>query len=126
MDDPPAKTAPLRLTGPPEELYGAYYRPIISYVTAALQSDSAESVAIDGVDFKVAYDADLDLYVGLAGPVIETEGSDLERIQAALAEVLSPSDAREPAAVPRIRDEDGREWSVGADGVIVRLGERWQ
>jgi len=126
MDDPPAKAQPLRLTAPPEELYRAYYRPIIAYVSAALQSDSAESVAIDGVDFKVAYDADLDLYLGVAGTVIETEGSDLERINAALAEVLGATDERERASVPRLRDESGIEWSVGADGVIVRLGERWQ
>lgn len=126
MDDPPAKAQPLRLTVPLEELYRTYYRPVIAYISAALQSDAAESVAIGGVDFKVAYDADMDFHVGVASTIIETEGADLEWIQAVLAEVLGAHNASERPSVPGLRDDSGSEWSVGADGVIVRLGERWQ
>jgi len=52
MDDPPAKAQPLRLTSSPEDLYRAYYRPLLAYVGSALQSDSADTVAIDGLAFR--------------------------------------------------------------------------
>jgi hypothetical protein len=126
MDDPPAKAHSLRLTASSAELYRVYYRPVLAYVSAALESDSAESVVIDGVDFKVAHDADLDVYVGVAGTVIQTEGADPPRVYAEPTQVLAIRDGFRRTSVPQLRDASGIEWSVGADGVIVRLGERWQ
>ena len=126
MDDPPARTQPLRLTAVPDELYRAYYRPVLDYVGAALQSDEAQSVRVVGVDFKVAYDRDLDLFVGLASAIIETEGADIERIRDSVSEILALPDRRATQPAERLRDDQGSLWSMGPDGVIVRLGDRWQ
>ncbi len=126
MDDPPAKPQPLRLAVPADELYRAYYDPVLAYVGAALERDSAQSVLVDSTGFKVVYDPDLDLFVGVANAVIESGGADIETIRAALAQVLEARETGRRLVVPQVEDDEGRAWSVGADGVIVRLGERWQ
>lgn len=122
MDDPPAKPSPLRLTSPVSQLYGSYYAPIIDYVGAGIATETAQSAFIDDVEFKVAYDADLDLHVGLAAAIIESEGTDIDTARTVVSELMS----RDAEVSSRLLGDENRMWSVGADGVIVRLGERWQ
>jgi hypothetical protein len=124
MDDPPARSRPLRLAAPVSELYRAYYGPLLDFVASDLQINRSETVAIDDVEFEAVYDPDLDIYVGLAAVVIESAGTDVARIQASLAGMLIQRDDQS-AVVRRHRDGAGRARSVGADGVAVRLGERW-
>lgn len=126
MDDPPAKPQPLRLTSSTDDLHRAYYGPVLDYLSVALEQDEAESVEIGRAGFKVAYDPDLDLFVGVANAVIETSGASIDTVRAALAEILEAHEGNNLRHVPQVEDEVGREWSLGADGVIVRLGERWQ
>lgn len=126
MDDPPANPQPLRLSSSTYDLHRAYYRPVLDYLSVALEHDEAESVEIGGAGFKVAYDPDLDLFVGVANAVIETSGASIDTVRAALAEILEAHEGSNLQRVPQVEDEVGRDWSLGADGVIVRLGERWQ
>lgn len=124
MDDPPTKPSPLRLTGPPSQLYGAYYAPLIDYLGAGLTAETVQSVFIEDVEFKAAYDSDLDLHVGVAAAIIESEGTDIDTARTVVSELVSRG-AEGSSRLTQLGDEN-RSWSVGADGVIVRLGERWR
>lgn len=126
MDDPPAKPQPLRLNASLNQIYRAYYEPVLAYVGAALEQEQAESVEIGDVGFKVVHDPDLDLFIGVANAVIETRGAELEALRSPLSAVIEASDGRNRRRLPQVEDEEGRAWSLGEDGVIVRLGDRWQ
>ncbi len=125
MDDPPAKRQPLRLATSSDELHRAYYAPVVEYVLAALEREEAESIQIEDVNFKVVHDPSLDVFVGVANAVIESNGTNLDAIRSALAGVLEERSGR-TRSLPPVEDVAGRAWSVGTDGVIVRLGERWR
>jgi hypothetical protein len=65
---------------------------------------------IDGVEFKVVYDAEPDLFVGVAAIVIETEGVDLDAIRSALADITAGGDRNR--ADPR-RSAGAGQWARG-------------
>jgi hypothetical protein len=69
----------------------------------------------------VAYDPDLDLFIGVANAVIETRGADIDVIRSGLVAVLEAGDGIR-RRLPRVEDEEGRAWSVGEDGVVVSSG----
>lgn len=126
MEDPKPKPGPLRLGAPVEDLYRAYYRPLIAYVTSALEGDTATTVVIDDKEFKVVHDADLDIFVGLSAAVLESEGTNLEGIAAGVSAAPDTRDSRQGRVSKEYLDQFDRRWSVGADGVAVRLGTRWE
>lgn len=126
MDDPPAKGQPLRVTTELGEVYQTYYRPLLEFLGSFAGTDALSLLRVEGVEFRVAYAAGLDIFVGIAVAVIESEGANLESIRSAVADLVASSEVGFELPILRVHDDEGREWSVGADGVIVRLGERWQ
>lgn len=77
------------------------------------------------VEFKVAYDADLDLFIGLANMIVETGGTAVDDLRPSLSELLVGRDGAPRGRAPQVEARDGTVWSLGEDGVMIRLGERW-
>jgi hypothetical protein len=126
MDDPPSSARPLELTSGLGELYRAYYRPILAYVTGALEQQETETVEVGETGFKVAYDPDLDLFIGLANAIIESDGTSIDELRPVLSELRVGRDDLSRGRATAVEARDGTSWSLGEDGVMVRLGDRWR
>lgn len=128
LDDPAPAGEPLTLRVPEERLAQAYYQPVLRFISSARQDETAESVEIDGAGFKAVHDPDLDVYIGVSQSVIEAEGAVLldGDVWRPTGDGLSSAAGGRAGRRTGFTDNEDRPWSVGDDGVAVRLGERWQ
>jgi hypothetical protein len=128
MDDPNEDSLPLRLDADAATLIAQYYDPVVSYVLQALDEGRGETVTIAGVEFKTVYESALDLAIGVSSEVIESRQVDTNELQRRLRDVMrtigQPPTSRSSSGV--LEDAGGTLWTLGPDGVIVRLGQYWE
>lgn len=123
FDDPPVSTTLRDNDGTMEELRRSYYDDLAGYVIAARDrservSVTAESTQDDVRTYEGVYEPGLDVYLALRTDVLE------QRQPPRLDTVALDLEPQDPGRT--LLDRGGHKWSLGRDGVAVRLGETWR
>ncbi len=123
FDDPPSGTVLRDGEEAMEELRRSYYDDLAGHVIATRDrgdrvSVVAESTEDDVRTYEGVYEPGVDVYLALRTDV-------LEQRRPLSADAVAPDpEPQDPGRT--LLDRDGRKWSLGRDGVAVRLGETWR